>query len=259
MAQKIYNKIPQKKQLPWWIVNLTMGIIAAGVGFYWFSGSNRWQKIESIGIKLPTHYDIHGIDVSHHNGRVDWPRVAKMRLNADLKITFAFIKATEGGTHHDRQFKKNWQAAHQAGISRGAYHFYYPHTHSDLQASSFINTVELQSGDLPPVLDVEVDYGQKPDLILRGIANWLTIIEKHYGRRPIIYTNYHFYNRFIKDRFADYPIWIADYSNESFNVFGAKVLFWQHNENGQVDGIKGRVDFNVFTGSGGEWLDLLKH
>ena len=258
MAQKKYNQVESRKQLPWWIVNLLLGTIAAGVGFYWFSSGNKWQRIERIGIKLPLHYDLHGIDVSHHNGRIDWEQVAKMPLNDDLKISFAFIKATEGATHLDRQFERNWQAAKKAGISRGAYHFYYPHTHSDLQAESFINRVKLQNGDLPPVLDVETEHNQKPDLIVRGIANWLKIIEKHYGQRPIIYTNYNFYNRYIKANFANYPVWIADYSNESFSVFGAEVLFWQHNENGYVDGIRGRVDYNVFTGSGQEWTELQK-
>ncbi|AQT43495.1 lysozyme [Bartonella apihabitans] len=62
-------------------------------------------------------YPVRGIDVSHHQGEIDWHKIKSQN------ISFAYIKATEGGDFKDPQFKKNWDHALEAGLRVGAYHF----------------------------------------------------------------------------------------------------------------------------------------
>ncbi len=217
---------------------------------------NGWARVSKVGITLPLRYPIHGIDVSHHNGEIDWKKVVKMRFEDDYKIEFAFLKATEGITHADRQFERNWEHVKKAGLKRGAYHFYIAWREPVGQAKNFINSVKLKKGDLAPVLDIEQNSLKSDDKIIREIGIWLDLVEKHYGKKPIIYTNPNFYKKFIKGNYDDYPLWIADYSRESLKGYKSTLWFWQHNKNGWVEGIRGTVDFNVFLGNKADLDDL---
>lgn len=211
------------------------------------SDDKQWQYIQPYGIRLPLKYDIHGIDVSHHNRRIDWKKVRQMEAGG-VKLQFAFIKATEGATHIDRQFSRNWREAKAAGLLRGAYHFYHPRRNPQKQADNFIKQVDLQPGDLAPVLDFEIDRGVPDEELIDGLRIWLTQVEAHYHIKPIIYTNANFYKRYIVGNFDGYPLWIADYSNTQLNRYDTdKLVFWQHNKSGYVNGIQGFVDFNVFV------------
>lgn len=220
-------------------------------GFWWFSSTgnvNRWAHSDRAGIRIPTRYLLHGIDVSKFQGQIDWPRVGQMRLTDDGQpLAFAFIKATEGRSLADRAFRKNWEGAKKAGLRRGAYHFYLPFRDPVEQANHFVKTVRLGKGDLAPVLDIEVN-ALKPDAdIVRDLGIWLDRVERHYGIRPIIYTNPHFYRKFIRGNFDDHPLWIADYSKERLEGYPAgQLYFWQHSKSGWCEGIGGQVDFNAF-------------
>lgn len=217
----------------------------------------KWTFISQFGIKLPLKYEIHGIDVSHHNAHIDWDKLKQASAD-DVKVDFVFIKATEGATHIDKKFDYNWREADRVGIKKGAYHFYNPRRLSAEQAQNFIRKVKLKSGDLPPVLDLEVSAGRSDDIIIKGVKNWLEIVGEHYGVKPIIYVNEHYYKRYIKGNFDDYPLWIAGYSRTHMDDIAEsdKILFWQHSEKGWIDGIKGFVDFNVFIHSSSKWKDL---
>lgn len=221
------------------------------------SNSNQWTFIADFGIKLPLRYQIHGIDVSHHNDQINWNRLKNAQAS-DVKIDFVYIKATEGATHVDKRFEYNWNEAERVGMRRGAYHFYNPRRHSSEQAENFIRQVKLKKGDLPPVLDLEITGGKPDDIIIKGVRNWLEIIEKHYRVKPVIYINEHFYKRYIAGHFDDYPLWLAGYSRTHLNDLAAEyqVILWQHSEKGWVDGIKGFVDFNVFLATDSQWKDF---
>ena len=145
-----------------------------------------------------------GIDVSHWQGAIDWPRVA------DDGVAFAFIKATEGGDYVDPRFAANWAGAAQAGVMRGAYHFYRPQPDAAAQAEHFLRTVQLRAGDLPPVLDVEVTDGRSASAIAAGVRTWLETVERATGRRPIVYTRAGFWNQ-VGGGFGAYPLWVAHY------------------------------------------------
>lgn len=202
--------------------------------------------IEKRKSAWPEGHSVYGIDVSHYQKEVDW------QLVRESEVAFAFIKATEGRTLKDKQFESHWEGAAAAGIIRGAYHFYLPYLKPELQAENFISAVTLQSGDLPPVLDVEV-RGRKPVAQLRkDLKVWLKKVEKAYGVKPIIYTGYSFYQNYLKGHFDEYHLWIAHYKVPKLKLEKSdslKLAFWQHTDAGAIKGIEGDVDCNVFYGS----------
>ena len=190
-------------------------------------------------------FEIHGIDVSRYQSDIDWPKVATQ------DISFAFVKASEGETISDNFFCKNWKEIKEAGIRRGAYHFFRPTTSVLTQAQNFMDNVILEKGDLPPVLDVEVMDGVSSEELVKRVRIWLEIIETEYQIRPIIYTNLKFYNKHFADHFPDYPVWIARYNQylQPLLVNNVDWKFWQYGNRGRLEGIQGDVDFNVFKGT----------
>ena len=188
-------------------------------------------------------YSVHGIDVSAYQGRIDWSLVA------GHQVQFAFIKATEGVTLRDSRFQRNWRGAQAAGIYRGAYHYFQPNYDAAKQANLFTRTVPLTAGDLPPVLDVEHAQFHDVARMRQGVAIWLRLVERHYGVRPILYSNYSFYQRHLAGHFDKYPLWLAHYEVDQPRLPPGKWLIWQHSDEAYVPGIRGTVDFNVFQGS----------
>ncbi len=157
----------------------------------------------------------------------------------------------------DKQFSRNWQNAKASNITRGAYHYFLATKSGRLQAQNFIKAVKLKPGDLPPVLDVEELYGVRADSMRSRVNAWLQIVEKTYGIKPIIYTSASFYNNFLGDKFTNYPLWVAHYFVKETPGVKDGWQFWQHNAAGKVNGIKTRVDFNVFSGDTTTFQKLL--
>lgn len=210
----------------------------------------HYKEYKQFGIRIPTGYSVHGIDVSRYQRRVDWGRVKKMKVN-NVKISFAFIKATEGTWLKDAEYEQNWENAHRQGIIRGAYHYFYPDLSPKDQAMHFIRTVRLRSGDLPPVIDVEEVRGLGKAQVQRYTKEFLLILEKHYKTKPILYSNRDYYKNYFADveDFKGYRFWIAHYDVSDLNMPGDENWqFWQHSDKGNVNGISERVDFNVFHG-----------
>lgn len=216
----------------------------------------RFVRYPAFGIDLPVNFSIHGIDVSHHQSTIDWKAVAAME-DKRVKIGFSFIKATEGLSDMDARFRLNWFNAKQAGLYRGAYHFFHARKSGKAQADHFIETVILSKGDLPPVLDIEQTNGAGPEEIRQRAKDWLVRIEEYYKVKPIIYTNVEFYNSFLSPQFDDYPLWVAHYLAKDKPRISRNWIFWQHNESGHVNGIDADVDFNVFSGDSLQFRKLL--
>lgn len=213
-------------------------------------------RYPEFGIDIPEQYLIHGIDVSKYQSLIAWDEVKAMRVK-DIRLGFSFIKATEGIGNTDPHFKRNWKKAKDNGVIRGAYHFFIGSKDGRMQAENFINKVELETGDLPPVLDVEQLNGNTAAQLKIQIKKWLDIVELHYGVKPIIYTNVDFYNRFLGDEFDSYPLWLAHYYQLKQPRISRNWLFWQHSDQGRVNGIEAKVDFNVFNGDSLEFRQLL--
>lgn len=254
-------KKPVHRTMPVWLRNVLVIIIVFGFSttFYYFfirPYAYRWKPcygMKEYGICMPCCYDVHGIDISHYQGEIDWPQLLQSRLT-DFPIEFIFMKATEGGDLADDAFVQNFTEAGNHGFIRGAYHFFSPKTDPLKQADFFIRTVKLAPGDLPPVLDVEVTGKKTTKELQQSIKRWLDRVEAHYGVKPILYTSYKFKTRYLNDSIFDtYPYWIAHYYVDSVKYEG-KWHFWQHTDVGSVPGIGEDVDLNVFNGS----LDELK-
>ncbi|MES2558861.1 MAG: glycoside hydrolase family 25 protein [Bacteroidota bacterium] len=217
-------------------------------------GISASPSYPSFGVEIPGDYEVHGIDVSRHQRNIDWEAVSKMNHN-DVSVSFAFIKASEGRTVVDEYFKDNWKAAKEAGIMRGAYHFYRPHLTAEEQMKLFVRQIpKMEKGDLPPVLDIELRGSCPPERLRKNLKKWLVLAEKQYGMKPIIYTNWGFYKSYLNTaEFRKYPLWIAHYKTPDLNQKINAWHFWQHTDRAKINGIRGGVDFNVFKG--GE-LDL---
>jgi len=175
----------------------------------------------------------------------------------NIKLGFAFIKATEGIGNTDPQFRRNWKKSKDVGIIRGAYHFFLTTKDARMQAENFIKVVDLKPGDLPPVLDVEQTNGISKELIKKEIKTWLDIVENNYHVKPIIYTYIDFYKQNLGDGFDDYPLWVAHYYQPRQPRIQRDWVFWQHNDNGRVNGILSPVDFNVYSGDSISFQQLL--
>ncbi|MEO0787359.1 MAG: GH25 family lysozyme [Bacteroidota bacterium] len=191
-----------------------------------------------------TDYEVEGIDVSRYQSDIDWDAIY------EDDFEFAFMKATEGQELVDEYYERNWRAAGKSGLRRGAYHFFRPEVSPTIQAQHFFNQVELDMGDLPPVLDVEVRGELSVEELVIAVTNWLELAEARYGLRPILYTGQKFYNRYLAGRFDDYPLWLARYaSREPVPACGREYQFWQYDQEGRADGIEGHVDLNIFNGT----------
>ena len=250
-----------RKHTAWKIV--LFALTAAVLIMFCFVAYDWWQEKRShfirypeFGIEIPTNYSIHGIDVSKYQDVIDWSSVKDMKVGS-VQMSFAFIKATEGLGNEDAYFQRNWKKAKDAGLARGAYHFFLSTKSGKAQAENFINSVELLPGDMPPVLDIEQTYGVSPEKLRARAKEWLQTIQDHYHVMPIIYTNVDFYKQYLKDDFDGYPLWIAHYLQKERPSIYRDWAFWQHSEAGRVNGILTRVDFDVFNGDSAEFRKLL--
>jgi lysozyme len=216
----------------------------------------RFVKYREFGIAIPESYAIHGIDVSRYQQMIAWDAVKEMRVK-NISIRFAFIKATEGIGNVDPQFRRNWKKSKDAGLIRGAYHFFIASKDGKLQAENFIDEVKLEPGDLPPVLDVEQLNGISATALKKEVTEWLTTIENYYGVTPIIYTNVDFYKQYLGSGFDKYPLWAAHYHEYNQPRISRSWSFWQHSDEGRVNGILPKVDFNVFNGDSTAFAELL--
>jgi lysozyme len=239
------------------IVLASLLMLAGYVGYqWWLYGRARFIRYPEFGISIPVEYSIHGIDVSKYQQMIAWDAVSSMQVKK-IKLGFVFIKATEGLGNTDPQFKRNWKRSKDAGMIRGAYHFFLATKDGRMQAENFIKTVDLKTGDLPPVLDIEQTYGVSKDIIKNEVREWLNVVETNYNVKPIIYTNIDFYRQNLGSDFDDYPLWVAHYYQPRQPRIKRDWVFWQHNDNGRVNGVLSPVDFDVFSGDSVAFSQLL--
>ena len=208
----------------------------------------RWRALYGDA-DYPAGYEIHGIDISHYQGDINW-QLLRNGMIGGCPLRFVMIKATEGADKLDDNFNDNFYNARDHGFIRGAYHFWSNHSSARDQAYYFLKQVHLEDGDLPPVLDVEhKPKDQSVEDFQRDVLTWLHIVEDKYHVKPMIYTYYKFKDEYLgAPVFDDYPYWIAHYYVEKVTYKG-KWKFWQHTDAGKLPGITGFVDLNVYNGS----------
>ena len=236
------------------------GILAAIVFLaILLSGVIGRKKSPESGDRVPPGSWEYGIDLSHNNrGPIAWDslyvmtdrggRTVRDPFNAkDIKpVRFVYLKATEGASFRDRDFAANWKAAGRAPLERGAYHFFRSSRDGGVQAAHFIRTVgPLRARDLPPVLDIEtVHKGCTKKMLNERALQWLKAVEKHYGKKPVVYSGASFAKDWLGKEITDhYPVWVAHYRKDRPAYEGW--LLWQCTDRAVVAGIPEPVDLSV--------------
>jgi len=207
----------------------------------------NYRTYRSFNIKIPKKHSIHGIDVSYYQGEIDWPKVKAMEEDG-VRVKFAIIKATEGVMLVDPYFQRNWREAAKTGIVCSAYHFFRPKKSGEWQARFFLQTVNFEEGDLPPVVDIEELNGVSPADMRKELKAFLSHVERKTGAKPIIYSGLSFYKDYLDGYFEEYPMWVAHYYQPQLKLESSKWIFWQHSDKARINGINHMVDFNAFNG-----------
>ncbi len=204
-------------------------------------------------IKIPKG-EVYGIDISRHQGNINWSILKEFTFKYH-KISFIYIKATESDDWIDKNFSSNWKKSKEHGFIRGAYHFFDPKAEANVQMENFFNNVELEKGDLPPVLDVEQESRISVSEYQKRVLLCLQLMEKHYGVKPILYVNKVFYNTYFDtEKFKKYLIWMSRLQKTPPKQ--DNWIFWQFTHSSVIPGIDEYVDFNVFNGSTNEFKIL---
>ncbi len=184
-------------------------------------------------------YKTQGLDISHHQEKVNWTRV-------DPKYKFIILKATEGQNFLDTDFLYNWNNARLNGFVVGAYHFFTMTSSGAAQADFYISKVSASDKTLPPIIDLEISTKKyKKKDVVKNLEEMVDKLEEHYKKRVIFYVNYNTYNAYIKNEFPKNKIWITDYKYFPKIKEDNRWIIWQVSKRGRIDGIPGFTDKNV--------------
>jgi lysozyme len=187
-------------------------------------------------------YPVQGIDVSHHQGTINWNEARADGVN------FAYLKASEGADLRDPLFAENWDGTAKAGVRRGAYHFFTLCRLARDQATNFISVVPREAGALPPALDLEFggNCSSRPSraVLLAELAVFIKMVEAHSEQPVVLYLTKEFDEQYQISSSINRPLWLRSlffppvYGNHPW-------VMWQASNLRSVDGISGRVDWNV--------------
>lgn len=189
--------------------------------------------------------DFDGIDVSKHQGKINWEEVATHK-----NIKFVYIKATEGRTMVDKTYKRNIREARKAGFKVGSYHFFKSNRNARDQFENFRQHVNKKEQDLIPMVDVEESgcRGASRAQLQASLDEFMKLMKEEYGAYPLLYSQYRFYNEKLAPEFNRYFIFIARYSDKEPVLRGSgKHNIWQYSERGKVSGINEYVDLDKFV------------
>lgn len=193
----------------------------------------------------------YGIDVSHHQGDIDWKKVEESGVH------FCYMKASQGVHFKDPKYSENRKNTRKIGLLHGAYHFYVSNHDAKQQAEWFLKCIGDEKGvDMLPVIDLEqgsIKGKASKSHLVSEIFTWLNTVEKALGVKPMIYTNNPFANTYLTDpKFAEYHLWLAEYEIEkprtphTWEKKGWQI--WQRSEKGFVLGVKGKnVDHDILN------------
>lgn len=192
-------------------------------------------------------FPVWGLDVSHHQGKIDWPTVKKQDFQ------FVYIKATEGGTFRDHRFRENWEAARRVGLRVGAYHFYTLCRPVKDQIANYTSVVPVESDSLPPALDLEFGGNCRerpaPEALLADIGAFNAALKGKYGAEPVLYVTDEFYEHYLRGRLNTSNYWVRSIFGRPKFPEATNWRIWQFANRGRVKGIAEPVDLNVLNGA----------
>lgn len=228
----------------WIIIGVTALVLGGGLSLFFFMVYDGKIVLNNPSLQK---YPVRGVDVSSYQGVIDW------KVLASQNLSFAFIKATEGSSHVDPYFSRNFEAAVKQGLRVSAYHFFSFQSMGKTQADNYIRTVEKKDNMLPPVVDFEFYSGMPNPLppieeTRKQLSDLLSFLENYYGMKPIIYATKRSYKKYLKGYFDEYDFWMRDIYFEP----SAEWKFWQYSNRGLLNGYKGSekyIDLDVFNGT----------
>lgn len=187
---------------------------------------------------------VHGIDLSHYQGEVFWETVGE-----NTKMSYVYLKATEGGDRIDSYFERNIELAHRYGLKVGSYHFFRPKINLERQLYNFMTQCLPGEQDLIPMLDVETTGGLATEEFCDSLGKFLLLMEEAYRQKPLVYTYRNFYNKHLIGKLDDYQLMIAMYADEEpVLADGRDFTMWQYSAKGRIVGVNGYVDKSRFMG-----------
>ena len=187
---------------------------------------------------------VHGIDMSHYQGKVFWETIGD-----NSKMAYVYLKATEGGTNVDSRYKQNIDLAHRYGMKVGSYHFYRARIPQQTQLENFKAQCRPGDQDLLPMIDVETKRGMETEEFCDSLFKFLHLVEKAYRQKPLIYTGANFYDKYLLGKLDSYKLMIAQYSKrEPVLRDGRDFEMWQYTGKGKLNGVNGYVDKSRFMG-----------
>jgi lysozyme len=192
-------------------------------------------------------FPVRGVDVSHHQGEIDWDKVANQG------IQFAYIKASEGENLQDERFPENWSGSSRAAIIPGAYHYYSLCAAPALQAANFLASAPPSGTvSLPPAVDLEFGGNcakrPSPAAFQADLRVFLAAVEASWNRPVVLYVSPEFFP-YVKGRFPGHPVWVRDIWGRPDAAEFGRWQFWQYANRGRLHGISSSVDLDVFAGS----------
>ena len=197
----------------------------------------------SYGVNIPAEIKILGIDVSHHQGKINWKQVENMQIKGN-SVQFVYLKVTEGTWFKDHKYNYNRKVLDKMPVKVGVYHFFSPKSNITKQVSHFTNSFKRTT--LKPVLDVETIGDLSKNDLIQKVTQFLNETEKRINVRPIIYTYESFYKDYIKGSSLEKEkFWIANYNKTCAVCKQSNVIAWQFSEKGTVNGIAEKVDLNM--------------
>ncbi|MBR1447191.1 MAG: glycosyl hydrolase family 25 [Prevotella sp.] len=188
---------------------------------------------------------VHGIDLSHYQGDVYWETVGQ-----NTKMSYVYLKCTEGGDRIDDRYERNVELAHRHGLKVGSYHFFRPATNLQQQLWNFTRLCRSGEQDLIPMLDVETTGGLSTQAFCDSLHQFLRMLEQTYHQKPLVYTFRNFYNKHLLGKLDDYQLMIAMYTDEEPVLADERdYIIWQYSARGRISGVSTDVDKSRFMGS----------
>ncbi len=228
------------------IINLILIGVLVGVGFFCYTLIKERKMFVNewfLGDALK------GVDISSYQADVD------MKSLSNQGVRFAYIKATEGSSHVDEKFKSNWENVAESNIKPGAYHFFSFESSGETQAENYITTVGDLKDKLIPAVDVEMhgkseEEPPEKDALVRQLKIFMAVLEDEYKTKPMIYAQKDVYDKYLKDDFSEYPVWVRNVYFPVYLEFGGDWTIWQYKDRGELEGYSGGekyIDLDVLN------------